>query len=199
MVEMSYTAYRGQDSIIKPSSASVPTLGSKDILVKITHSGLCASDTAYIPYGAALGHEGVGIVEAIGSDVTRFKIGDHAGGGYLRDSCGHCSYCLKSEEIWCYERIIFGEKDYSNGTIAEYYIGKETYLHRIPEKLPSDAAAADLQCAGATVYSATSVCDQPRQQGRHAWDWRPRASGNVVCVQVGRRGGGLQLEQRQGG
>ena len=37
---------------------------------------MCATDLAYIPYGIALGHEGVGIVEAIGSEVTQFKVGD---------------------------------------------------------------------------------------------------------------------------
>jgi D-arabinose 1-dehydrogenase-like Zn-dependent alcohol dehydrogenase len=57
--------------------------------------------------------------------------------------------------MWCYERDIFMESDKSrqNGTIADYYIGTETYLHRIPDDIASEDAAP-LQCAGATVYSA---------------------------------------------
>lgn len=148
-----YTVYRGAEGEIKPSSVQKPELGPKDILLKITHSGVCATDLAYVPYGIALGHEGVGIVEAIGSEVTQFKVGERAGGGYHRDSCGHCNYCLSGQDIWCYERNVFGEKDYNNGTFGEYYVGKETYLHKIPEGLASEHAAP-LQCAGATTYNA---------------------------------------------
>lgn len=148
-----YKVFRGVDGAIKPSSAQKPQLGPKDILVKITHSGVCGTDLGYVPSGIALGHEGVGIVEAIGSDVTQFKIGERAGGGYHRNSCGHCNYCLTGQDIWCYERSVFGETDYNNGTFGEYYVGKETYLHKIPEGMASEHAAP-LQCAGATTYNA---------------------------------------------
>lgn len=148
---------------MKKSPAKLPSLGPKDILVKITHSGLCGTDLAFLPYGLALGHEGVGIVEAVGSDVTQFKIGDRAGGGYHRDSCGHCSYCLSGQDIWCYERSVFGEGDYNNGTIGDYYVGKETYLHKIPEGLSSEHAAP-LQCAGATTYNALVSVVKPGER-----------------------------------
>jgi D-arabinose 1-dehydrogenase-like Zn-dependent alcohol dehydrogenase len=148
-----YTVYRGAEGAIKPSSVPKPSLGPKEILLRITHSGVCATDLAYLPYGIALGHEGVGIIEAVGREVTQFKVGERAGGGYHRDSCGHCTYCLSGQDIWCYERSVFGEKDYNNGTFGEYYIGKETYLHKIPEGLASEHAAP-LQCAGATTYNA---------------------------------------------
>ena len=158
--EKTYNVFRGQEGVIKAAPTPLPSLGAKDVLIRITHSGLCASDTAYIGYGVALGHEGVGVVEAIGSDVTQFKVGDRAGGGYHRDSCGHCTYCLTGKDIWCYERTIFGEGDFNNGTIGEYYIGKETYVHRIPDGLDS-ADAAPLQCAGATTYTALAETVKP--------------------------------------
>lgn len=70
----------------------VPTelapLKPTEVLIKITHSGLCHTDMFYITSGMALGHEGVGIVEQIGSEVTQFKVGDRAGGGYLRKANG---------------------------------------------------------------------------------------------------------------
>lgn len=158
-----YSVYRGVEGAVKKSPAKLPSLGPKDILVKITHSGLCGTDLAFLPYGLALGHEGVGIVEAVGSDVTQFKIGDRAGGGYHRDSCGHCSYCLSGQDIWCYERSVFGEGDYNNGTIGDYYVGKETYLHKIPEGLSSEHAAP-LQCAGATTYNALVSVVKPGER-----------------------------------
>ncbi|KAH8732731.1 chaperonin 10-like protein [Phaeosphaeriaceae sp. PMI808] len=148
-----FTVFRGVEGAIKAHPMQKPQLGSKDVLIKITHSGVCASDLAYVGFGIALGHEGVGIVEAVGNEVTQFKVGERAGGGYHRDSCGHCNYCLTGQDIWCYERSIYGEKDCNNGTFGEYYVGKETYLHKIPENLASEHAAP-LQCAGATTYNA---------------------------------------------
>jgi D-arabinose 1-dehydrogenase-like Zn-dependent alcohol dehydrogenase len=150
-----YEIFRHIDGGITKTSTKIPDLGPKDVLVKITHSGVCFTDREFARFGAplSLGHEGVGIVEAVGSDVAQFKIGDRAGGGFHRDSCGHCNYCLTGNDIFCYERSIYGEKDFDNGTFGDYYVGKETYLHKIPDGLASEHAAP-LQCAGATVYSA---------------------------------------------
>jgi len=113
-----YSVYRGKEGNVTKTPTQLPELKPNEILVKITHSGVCATDLAYIPYGVALGHEGVGTVVAVGSDVAQFKVGDRAGGGYHRNSCGHCSYCLSGQDIWCYERSVFGEKDYNNGTFG---------------------------------------------------------------------------------
>ena len=145
--------YRGSEGVAKKVAVDLPPLGPKEILIKITHSGLCATDVICMSWGVALGHEGVGIVEKIGDAVTHFKIGDRAGGGYHRNSCGHCRYCLTGNDIWCYERVTYAESDHDNGTFGDYYIGTETYLHKIPDTLSSEDAAP-LQCAGATVYKA---------------------------------------------
>jgi D-arabinose 1-dehydrogenase-like Zn-dependent alcohol dehydrogenase len=158
-----YTNFHAEDGIIKSKQATIPPLGPKDVLVKITHSGFCGTDIAVMPYGIALGHEGIGNVVAIGSSVTQFKVGDRAGGGFHRDSCGHCKYCLSGNDIWCYQRTIFSEGDFSNGTFGEYYRGVETYLHRIPDGMSSEQAAP-LQCAGATVYTALVQSIKPGQR-----------------------------------
>ncbi|KAL6697064.1 GroES-like protein [Trichoderma pleuroticola] len=125
----------------------------KEVLIKITHSGLCASDLAYLQYGCVLGHEGVGTVEQVGSEVTKLNIGDRVGGGYLRSSCGNCSYCISGQDILCYSRNIFGEGDFNNGTLGHHFIAREGYVYPIPEEISSEEAAP-LQCAGSTVYSA---------------------------------------------
>jgi D-arabinose 1-dehydrogenase-like Zn-dependent alcohol dehydrogenase len=150
-----YTSYRGISNVLTATKSTIPALGPKDVLLRITHTGVCHTDALFFQFGAplALGHEGVGIVEAIGSDVRQFKVGDRAGGGFHKSSCGTCKYCLSGRDILCYEREIFGEADFNNGTFGEYYVGRETYLHRIPEGMDS-AVAAPLQCAGATVYGA---------------------------------------------
>ncbi|KAL8329985.1 hypothetical protein RB597_005335 [Gaeumannomyces tritici] len=148
-----YTVFHGVEGVIKGTPVPKPALGPEDVLVRITHTDFCATDLAYVEYGIALGHEGVGVVEAVGPEVTQFKVGDRAGGGYYRGSCGTCRYCLTGQDIWCYERSIFGEGDYDNGTFGEYYVGRETYLHRIPDALASEHVVP-LQCAGATTYNA---------------------------------------------
>ena len=86
MATIANNVYRGVEGTVKKVPSELPAeLGPKEILIKITHSSLCGTDVHYIPYGAALGHEGVGIVEKIGSAVTQFKVGDRAGAGYLRN------------------------------------------------------------------------------------------------------------------
>ena len=162
-----YTIYRSGDGNggFTPTSVKIPNLGPHDILVRITHSGVCHTDIVFCQMGApiALGHEGVGIVEAVGSLVTQFKIGDRAGGGFHRDACGHCKYCLSGKDIYCDNRVIFGEGDFNNGTFGSYYIGKETFLHKIPHGLASEHAAP-LQCAGATVYAALKATVTPEKR-----------------------------------
>jgi hypothetical protein len=80
------TVYRGVNGSAIASPFDLPSeLGPKQILMKITHSSLCGTDVHYLSSGMALGHEGIGIVEKIGSEVTQFKVGDRAGAGYIRD------------------------------------------------------------------------------------------------------------------
>jgi D-arabinose 1-dehydrogenase-like Zn-dependent alcohol dehydrogenase len=80
--------YRGVEGKVKKVSIEIPaTLKPTEVLIKITHSSLCGTDLHYVPYGIALGHEGVGLVEKIGSGVTTVKVGDRVGAGYLRNVC----------------------------------------------------------------------------------------------------------------
>ena len=150
-----YSAFRGIKGAITATPTKVPSLGANDILIKLTHTGVCYTDREFYRLGAplALGHEGAGIAVAVGSAVTSIKPGDRVGGGFHKNSCGHCKYCLTGNDIQCYSRVIFGEGDYDNGTFAPYYIGKETFVHKIPDGLASEHAAP-LQCAGATTYNA---------------------------------------------
>lgn len=89
-----YTVFRGVDGVVKATPNKTTPLKSKEVLIKITHSGLCGTDIHIVPFGIALGHEGVGVIEAVGDAVTTLKIGDRVGGGFHRNACGHCKYCL---------------------------------------------------------------------------------------------------------
>jgi D-arabinose 1-dehydrogenase-like Zn-dependent alcohol dehydrogenase len=141
----------GKDGISE--STSHREIGSKDVLVKVTHSGLCGTDVHYKETDMVLGHEGAGTVEQIGKDVTLFKKGDHVGWGYLHDSCGHCKQCLRGAETFCAERKMYGEADLDQGSFASHAVWKEDYIFKIPDGMPLDYAAP-LMCGGATVFNA---------------------------------------------
>jgi len=100
-----------------------------------------------------LGHEGVGIVEAIGPACHTLKKGDHVGWGYETDSCGHCTECLQGAETYCPERALYGVKNLDQGSFASHAIWRESFLYPIPMGL-SDIDAAPLQCGGATTFTA---------------------------------------------
>jgi propanol-preferring alcohol dehydrogenase len=135
----------------------VPTPGPGQVLVQVIASGVCHTDVhaadgdwpikptlPFIP-----GHEGAGIVAALGSGVTHLKEGDRVGIAWLHSACGHCEFCLAGWETLCLEQQDSG---YSvNGTFAPYALGQADYLGRIPKNL-SFAEAAPILCAGVTTY-----------------------------------------------
>ena len=100
-----------------------------------------------------LGHEGVGIVEAVGPACHSLKKGDHVGWGYEVDCCGHCIECLQGTENFCPDRAMYGVSNMDQGSFATHAIWRESFLYPIPKGL-SDIEAAPLQCGGATTFNA---------------------------------------------
>jgi propanol-preferring alcohol dehydrogenase len=135
----------------------VPQPGPGQALVEIVASGVCHTDLhaaegdwpvkptlPFIP-----GHEGAGIVVALGSGVTHLKEGDRVGIAWLHSACGHCTFCLSGWETLCLEQKNSG---YSvNGSFAQYALAQADYLGRIPGSL-SFIDAAPILCAGVTTY-----------------------------------------------
>ena len=148
-----FTVYKGsKDGKIVKSTTS-KEIGPNQVLVQITHSGLCGTDTHYREIDMVLGHEGAGVVEHVGKDVTIFKPGDRAGWGYLHDSCGHCKQCLRGAETFCPERHMYGMSELDQGSFGTHAVWKEDYLFKIPDAISNDYAAP-LMCGGATVFNA---------------------------------------------
>src|SRR5678809_817081 len=95
------------------------------------------------------GHEGAGVVVALGPGVTHLKEGDRVGIAWLHSACGHCEFCLSGWETLCLQQKNSG---YSvNGSFAQYAIGQADYVARIPKNL-SFVDAAPILCAGVTTY-----------------------------------------------
>jgi propanol-preferring alcohol dehydrogenase len=135
----------------------VRTPGAGEVLVKIMATGVCHTDLhaadgdwpvkpapPFIP-----GHEGAGIVAAVGPGVKNLKEGDPVGIAWLHDACGCCEYCITGWETLCESQH---DSDYSvNGSFAEYAIGSAAYVARLPERCDF-AAMAPILCAGVTTY-----------------------------------------------
>jgi uncharacterized zinc-type alcohol dehydrogenase-like protein len=140
--------------------------GEHDVVVEALYCGVCHSDlhTVNNDWGSARypvvpGHEIVGRVTAVGSKVSRFKPGDHAGIGCLIDSCRECESCRQGDEQFCERGATGTYNSYERGTrIPTYggysnnYVVTERFALKIPPSLDL-AAAAPLLCAGITSYS----------------------------------------------
>jgi alcohol dehydrogenase, propanol-preferring len=140
----------------------LPEPGPGEIVVRIETSGLCHTDIhaahgdwpvkpspPFIP-----GHEGVGIVTALGAGVTQVAIGDRVALPWLGYACGSCRYCTTGWETLCEQQRNTG---YSiDGGYAEYARAAAAYVAKVPDDVdPLDAAP--LTCAGVTTYKAVKV------------------------------------------
>jgi uncharacterized zinc-type alcohol dehydrogenase-like protein len=140
-------------------------VGAHDILIAIAYAGVCHSDIhtvrgewGPVPYPLTVGHEIVGTVTEVGSEVSRHKVGDRVGVGCMVNSCRECANCLKGEEQYCLNGNTgtYAATDV-DGTITQggystHVVVNEDFVLRVPESIDF-AAAAPLLCAGVTTYS----------------------------------------------
>jgi uncharacterized zinc-type alcohol dehydrogenase-like protein len=136
-----------------------------DVLIEIQYAGICHSDihTARgdwgpVQYPLVPGHEIAGIVAGVGSEVSKYAVGDRVGVGCMVDSCRTCEPCRKGEEQYCLGGMTgtYGAIDkygqYTQGGYSTHIVVTEDFVVRIPDGLALDAAAP-LLCAGITTYS----------------------------------------------
>lgn len=138
----------------------------KDVEIEILYCGVCHSDlhTARNDWGGTIypavpGHEIVGKVSSVGTEVSKFKVGDLVGVGCIVDSCKTCDSCKQDLEQYCLNGFTgtYNGKDkhlktQTFGGYSEKVIVDEEFVLRIPENLDL-AAAAPLLCAGVTTWS----------------------------------------------
>jgi propanol-preferring alcohol dehydrogenase len=134
---------------------SDPIPGPKDILVKISVCGVCHTELDEIEgriesrLPIVLGHEIIGRVESLGSEVRRFNLNDRVGIAWINSACGKCHFCREGNENLCLGFKATG--CHTNGGYAQYTVASEEFAYFIPERF-SDAEAAPLLCAGAIGY-----------------------------------------------
>ncbi|CAI7597562.1 unnamed protein product [Penicillium bialowiezense] len=152
-----FTVYKGsKEGAIKEGKTQREDLKKDDVLVRVTHSGVCGTDLHYKGADMALGHEGTGVVEATGPDAHTLKKGDRVGWGYEHDCCGHCKQCLTGWETMCRERQMYGSANLDQGSFASHAVWREAFLFKVPDTM-SNEDAGPLMCGGSTVYNALHV------------------------------------------
>ncbi|KAE9966935.1 hypothetical protein BLS_006677 [Venturia inaequalis] len=151
----------------------MPEPGHGEILVKLSHSGVCHSDLCImtsswngLPFptlaGQVGGHEGAGKIVKLGPGSVGVKVGDRVGIKWMADICGTCPACLEGYDGICFNGKVSGY--YTPGTFQQYVLAPANYVTPIPDGLPS-SEAAPLLCAGITVYSAL------RKSGARSGQW----------------------------
>lgn len=141
-------------------------VGPHDVAFDIHFAGICHSDIHTVKaewgdvrYPLVPGHEIAGVVTEIGSEVSKFKVGDRVGVGCFVDSCRECAQCRAGEEQYCTNPGMVGtygsvgrDGEPTQGGYSGAIVVDENYVLNIPDGLPLDAASP-LLCAGITLYS----------------------------------------------
>lgn len=160
---------------LEPHTIERRAVHASDVSIKVLYAGICHSDIHQVKeeWGKATfpmvpGHEICGTVEAVGSAVSDFKVGDIVGIGCLVDSCRTCTFCKAGEENYCktgmvgtynskakYSHMVEHNADggaITYGGYSESIVVDRQYVLRVPSNLDL-AAATPLLCAGITTYS----------------------------------------------
>lgn len=169
-------------AIDRPLSIERVTLGALqpgDVLIRNRASGLCHTDLEVMqgrlayPLPIVLGHEGAGIVEAVGSGVTQVQVGDHVVASW-NPHCGHCFYCERNLPILCEpfaqhqpaghlldgaSRLQLGREKLHHFSVvsshAEFSVVPESGAIRVPREIPFDRACL-IGCGVMTGFGAVS-------------------------------------------
>jgi alcohol dehydrogenase (NADP+) len=174
-------------------------VGPHDVAFDIHFAGICHSDIHTVKaewgqpnYPVVPGHEIAGVVTAVGSEVTKYKVGDRVGVGCFVDSCRECDNCKAGLEQYCTRTGMVGtynaflkDGEPTYGGYSGAIVVDENYVLRIPDSIPLDAAAP-LLCAGITLYSPL----------RH---WNAGPGKNVAIIGLGGLGHmGVKLANAMG-
>jgi D-arabinose 1-dehydrogenase-like Zn-dependent alcohol dehydrogenase len=168
----------------------IPEPGNGEVRVKVEACGICHSDALVedglwpgLQYPRVPGHEIAGRVDAVGTNVNSWAVGQRVGVGWHGGHCFVCEQCRRGDFAMCVNRKVTGI-DFDGG-YAEYFIARAETLAAIPQELPAEEAGP-FMCAGVTVFNAL------RNSGARA--------GEVVAVHgIGGLGHlGVQYARRMG-
>jgi D-arabinose 1-dehydrogenase-like Zn-dependent alcohol dehydrogenase len=136
----------------------MPQPGVGEVRIKVEASGICFSDHLVkdgvwpgLTYPRVPGHEVAGVIDALGEQVTEWKVGERVGVGWHGGHCFVCESCRRGDFVTCQREAITGVT--RDGGYAQYMIARHEALALIPEGLDAENAGP-LLCAGITTFNA---------------------------------------------
>ncbi|KAJ7126210.1 chaperonin 10-like protein [Mycena epipterygia] len=138
------------DGIVESTTHHDAPTGNQ-VLIKITHSGICGTDEHFKYADMVLGHEGVGTVQQVGERVIGLELGDLVGWGFTHRTCGTCEQCLLVQDQYCVDKEQYGTSNFHQGSFSSHAIWDASFLFKVPDNLAPEYAAP-LMCGGATVF-----------------------------------------------
>jgi D-arabinose 1-dehydrogenase-like Zn-dependent alcohol dehydrogenase len=137
----------------------IPEPGPGTVRIKVQACGICHSDSVVkeglwpgLQFPRVPGHEVVGVVDAVGAGVTRWKPGQRVGVGWHGGNCGYCDACRNGDFFGCTVALLITGISFDGG-YGEYMVAPAIALSLVPEDL-SPVEAAPLMCAGITTFNA---------------------------------------------
>ena len=164
-----------------------PTPNSNELLIKINSCGICRTDLHVVDGELKLpklplipGHQIVGTIEQIGTNVTSFNPGERVGVPWLGSSCETCQFCLTGRENLCDKAIFTGYQ--IDGGFAEYCVANHRFCFHIPNGY-SDYQAAPLFCAGLIGYRALLKTHDAQHLGLYGFGAAAHILIQIACKQ----------------
>ena len=164
------------DAWVRPLQSTTvadPAPGPDQVLIRVSACAVCRTDLHVMDgeltepkLPLILGHEIVGRVTALGTNVARFAIGDRVGVPWLGWTCGECQFCRTGRENLCADARFTGYQ--IDGGYAEYTVADQRFCFAIPDAY-TDAEAAPLLCAGLIGYRSLRMADDARRLGLYGF------------------------------
>jgi propanol-preferring alcohol dehydrogenase len=166
---------------LRPAELPRPVAGAGQVRLRVLACGVCRTDLhivdgelAHPKLPLVLGHQIVGLVEALGEGVTTFELGERVGVPWLGWTCGECAFCRSGRENLC-ELARFTGYDIDGG-FAEETVADARFCFRIPSGYP-DLQAAPLLCAGLIGYRSLRMTADGQRLGLYGFG----AAAHIIC------------------
>src|SRR5437870_1064654 len=150
-----------------------PCPAAGQLLVRVAACAVCRTDLHVIDgelpdpkLPLILGHEIIGQVAEVGSDVENFRIGERVGIPWLGWTCGRCRFCRSGRENLCRRARFTGYT--IDGGYAEFAVADARFCFHLPNQF-DNVAAAPLLCAGLIGFRALRKCGNPKRLGLYGF------------------------------